>query len=70
MPRRRYETRLLLDACCVALPGLIALGLAAVLQSLTSAEVALLAAGALLSSLALAVRARNSAVIRCIRRPM
>jgi two-component system nitrogen regulation sensor histidine kinase NtrY len=62
MRRRRYETRLLRDACSVALPGFIAWGLAALLQPLTFARVALLAAGALLSSFALAVRARNRAV--------
>jgi two-component system nitrogen regulation sensor histidine kinase NtrY len=62
MRGRRYQRRLLLDALSVALPGLIALGVAAVLRPLTTTGAALLAGGALLLSLALALRVRNRAI--------
>jgi two-component system nitrogen regulation sensor histidine kinase NtrY len=62
MRRRRYQTRLLLEAWVVVAPALIALGLAFLLQPLTLARIALLAAGVLLVSFALALRACSHAV--------
>jgi two-component system, NtrC family, nitrogen regulation sensor histidine kinase NtrY len=62
MPARRYQARLLLDACWVGVPGLIALGLAMGLQPLSRVGAMLLAGGVLLVSFGLALRARNRAI--------
>jgi two-component system, NtrC family, nitrogen regulation sensor histidine kinase NtrY len=62
MRKRRYQAWVLLDAWIVVAPALIALGVVYVLKPLSVVRLALLVAGALLLSFALAVRARNRAV--------
>jgi len=62
MHTRRYQTRLLLDAATVALPGLTALGLAVVAGPLSIGRIVILATLAALFSWVLAIRARNRAI--------
>jgi len=62
MHTRRYQTRLLLDAATVALPGLTALGLAVVAGPVSIGRIVILATLAALLSWVLAIRARNRAI--------